>query len=108
MRYLILLWVLVGGALAFFSLMTIIWRGVDDLGNHDNVAQILEQFQVLLGRPGHLWDPSSDAESSQPVTIKALLVGNHLNDSYAGRYLDTYLCRYGTEITNRWQERLAR
>ena len=32
MRYLILLWVLVGGALAFFSLMTIIWRGVDDLG----------------------------------------------------------------------------
>ena len=32
MRYLILLWALVGGALAFFSLMTIIWRGVDDLG----------------------------------------------------------------------------
>ena len=32
MRYLILLWALVGGALAFFTLMTIIWRGVDDLG----------------------------------------------------------------------------
>ena len=48
MRYLILLWVLVGGALAFFSLMTIIWRGVDDLGWSGFVYVLVYAASILL------------------------------------------------------------
>ena len=48
MRYLILLWVLVGGALAFFSLMTIIWRGVDDLGWSGVVYVLVYTTSILL------------------------------------------------------------
>ena len=48
MRYLILLWVLVGGALAFFSLMTIIWRGVDDLGWSGVVYVLVYAASVLV------------------------------------------------------------
>ena len=48
MRYLILLWVLVGGALAFFSLMTIIWRGVDDLGWSGVVYVLVYAASILL------------------------------------------------------------
>jgi len=48
MRYLILLWVLVGGALAFFSLMTIIWRGVDDLGWSGVVYVLVYVASILV------------------------------------------------------------
>ncbi len=48
MRYLILLWVLVGGALAFFSLMTIIWRGVDDLGLSGIVYVLTYAASILV------------------------------------------------------------
>ena len=48
MRYLILLWVLVGGALAFFSLMTIIWRGVDDLGWSGVVYVLVYAASILV------------------------------------------------------------
>ena len=48
MRYLILLWVLVGGALAFFSLMTIIWRGVDDLGWSGIVYVLVYAASILV------------------------------------------------------------
>lgn len=48
MRYLILLWVLVGGALAFFSLMTIIWRGVDDLGWSGVVYVLVYATSILV------------------------------------------------------------
>ncbi|MDC3001945.1 hypothetical protein OA174_05040 [Actinomycetota bacterium] len=48
MRYLILLWVLVGGALAFFSLMTIIWRGVDDLGWSGVVYVLVYTASILV------------------------------------------------------------
>ncbi len=48
MRYLILLWVLVGGALAFFSLMTIIWRGVDDLGWSGVVYVLVYASSILV------------------------------------------------------------
>ena len=61
-------------------------RGVDDLGNHSDIAQLLEQLQTTLGRPGSLWEHGSDAESSQPVRVQAVLVGNHLNDPIAGRH----------------------
>ena len=47
-RYLILLWVLVGGALAFFSLMTIIWRGVDDLGWSGVIYVLVYAASVLV------------------------------------------------------------
>ena len=48
MRYLILLWVLVGGALAFFSLITIIWRGVDDLGWSGVVYVLVYAASILV------------------------------------------------------------
>ena len=48
MRYLILLWILVGGALAFFSLMTIIWRGVDDLGWSGVVYVLVYATSILV------------------------------------------------------------
>jgi len=48
MRYLILLWALVGGALAFFSLMTIIWRGVDDLGWSGVVYVLVYAASILV------------------------------------------------------------
>ena len=48
MRYLILLWVLVGGALGFFSLMTIIWRGVDDLGWSGVVYVLVYATSILV------------------------------------------------------------
>ena len=47
-RYLILLWVLVGGALAFFSLMTIIWRGVDDLGWSGVIYVLVYTASILV------------------------------------------------------------
>ena len=43
-----MLWVLVGGALAFFSLMTIIWRGVDDLGWSGVVYVLVYTTSILL------------------------------------------------------------
>lgn len=43
-----MLWVLVGGALAFFSLMTIIWRGVDDLGWSGVVYVLVYATSILV------------------------------------------------------------
>ena len=43
-----MLWVLVGGALAFFSLMTIIWRGVDDLGWSGVVYVLVYVASILV------------------------------------------------------------
>ncbi len=55
-------------------------RGVDDLGNHHTVAQLLDQLQTVLGRPGSLWEIGGDIELSQPIQVKAILVGNHLHE----------------------------
>ena len=38
----------VGGALAFFSLMTIIWRGVDDLGWSGVVYVLVYAVSILM------------------------------------------------------------
>ena len=48
MRYLILLWVLVWWSTRLFSLMTIIWRGVDDLGWSGVVYVLVYAASILV------------------------------------------------------------